>query len=62
MKPKVLMLVIDNKMGGIKSTVDAIRTSQLTEKFEFIVSQTDTVKQIFSSLQPSVIIFKTACN
>lgn len=62
MKPKVLMLVSDNKMGGIKSTLDALGTSELTEKFEFIVSQTDTAKQILSSFKPSVIIFKTACN
>lgn len=62
MKHKVLILVSDKKMGGIKSTIDALVTSHLTEKFEFIVSPTDTAKQILSSLQPSVLIFNTACN
>jgi len=59
MKPKVLQLVGDNKMGGVKTVVDNLASSCLAAKFEFVTLSVDEVT--LWQMQADVIIVHFAC-
>ncbi len=61
MKPKILLLLGDTKIGGIKSSVDSLVSSRLSEQFEFINLTLDAAKPAIKSLKADVIIVKYSC-
>ncbi|QIR37967.1 glycosyltransferase family 4 protein [Tolypothrix sp. PCC 7910] len=56
MKEKILILVENYNLGGVKSTVDALIHSELKDKFEFKVL---SIKEIdfIKNFQPKIILF-----
>ncbi|MBD2105160.1 glycosyltransferase family 4 protein [Leptolyngbya sp. FACHB-261] len=62
MKPKILHLLGDDKMGGVKSTVENLKNSRLAEQFEFSTSPIETARAAISNLKPDLILCHQACN
>jgi glycosyltransferase involved in cell wall biosynthesis len=62
MKPKVIHLLDDSRIGGITNTLGNLVTSHLAEEFEFIVSAIDARKPIFYGLKADIIIIHYSCN
>lgn len=62
MKKKVLRVLDDQKIGGIKSTLEGFRISHLNDKFEFIVLPMHEAKSIVPELKPDIVIFHNACS
>lgn len=62
MKPKVLQLLGDNEMGGIKSALNSLINSQLSEQFEFITYTLAESKPILHTLQADITILHHACS
>lgn len=62
MKPKILQVVGDNQMGGIKSTLDGLVNSYLSTEFEFSVLPLNSNKSIFKCLylKPDIIMCSQA--
>ena len=66
MKPRILSLLSDERMGGVKTSLSSLMSSRLNEKFEFAIAP---LKRAIASLrifqtnnQPDIIIVHDACS
>ncbi|MBD2188642.1 glycosyltransferase [Pseudanabaena mucicola] len=61
-KPKILHLLSDRNVGGIKSTSSSLTNSQLKDKFEFLfLSETEALASL-AEIKPDVIIWHDPCS
>ncbi|MDX2257223.1 MAG: glycosyltransferase family 4 protein [Pseudanabaenaceae cyanobacterium bins.39] len=60
--PKILHLLSDRNVGGIKSTSGSLTNSRLKEKFEFLfLTESEALKNL-SQIKPDVVIWHDPCN
>jgi glycosyltransferase involved in cell wall biosynthesis len=62
MKPKILNLLSDERMGGVKTSLNSLMNSRLQEKFEFAIAPLNRAKASIKNLQPEIIIVHDACS
>ncbi|TYQ26711.1 glycosyltransferase [Pseudanabaena sp. UWO311] len=61
-KPKVIHLLSDRNVGGIKSTSSSLTNSRLKEKFEFLfLSESEALAKL-SEIKPDVVIWHDPCS
>lgn len=60
MKPKILHLISDTKMGGIMSALKNLTTSYLKDKWDFVIGSSEKLSESKSSFQ--AIIVHDSCN
>ncbi len=60
MKPKILLLLNDKKMGGVKSILNSLVNSRLVDKFDFKILSINAYRSIFKNWQADVIIVNDA--
>jgi len=62
MKPKILNLLSDERMGGVKTSLNSLMNSRLQEKFEFAIAPLNRARASIKTLQPEIIIVHDACS
>ncbi|MBD2175767.1 glycosyltransferase family 4 protein [Pseudanabaena sp. FACHB-1998] len=62
MKLKILNLLSDERMGGVKTSLNSLANSHLQEKFEFAIAPFNRVKASIKNLKPDIIIVHDACS
>jgi glycosyltransferase involved in cell wall biosynthesis len=62
MKPKILNLLSDERMGGVKTSLNSLMNSRLQEKFEFPIAPLNRTRASIKNLQPAIIIVHDACS
>jgi len=62
MKAKILNLLSDERMGGVKTSLGSWMTSRLQEQFEFEIAPLRRAKVSISKWQPDVVIAHDACS
>jgi glycosyltransferase involved in cell wall biosynthesis len=62
MKPKILNLLSDERMGGVKTSLNSLMNSRLQEKFEFAIAPLNRARPSIKNLQPEIIIVHDACS
>jgi len=61
-KPKILHLLSDRNVGGIKSTSGSLTNSRLKEEFEFLfLTESEALKNL-STIKPDVVIWHDPCS
>ena len=61
-KPKIIHVLSDRNVGGIKSTSSSLVSSRLQDEFEFLfLTATEAAAQI-RIVQPAVTIWHDPCN
>jgi glycosyltransferase involved in cell wall biosynthesis len=61
-KPKIIHLLSDRNVGGIKSTSSSLTNSRLKEKFEFLfLSESEALAKL-SEIKPDVVIWHDPCS
>lgn len=62
MKAKILNLLSDERMGGVKTSLGSLMTSRLQEQFDFAIAPLRRVKASLHNWQPDIIIVHDACS
>ena len=62
MKVKVLKLLSDRNLGGVKKTMEGLINSSLGEKFEFLTANVSESESALRSLKPEITIFHDPCS
>ena len=62
MKPRILSLLSDERMGGVKTSLSSLMSSRLNEKFEFAVAPLKREIASLRNFQPDIIIVHDACS
>jgi len=61
-KPKILHLLSDSNIGGIKSTSTSLTNSTLKEQFEFLFLTESQAISSLSKIKPDVIVWHDPCS
>ncbi|GBO54644.1 glycosyltransferase [Pseudanabaena sp. lw0831] len=61
-KPKIIHLLSDRNIGGIKSSSSSLTNSRLREKFEFLFLSEREVLAKLSELKPDIVIWHDPCS
>jgi len=61
-KPKILHLLSDRNIGGIKSTTTSLTNSSLNEQFEFLFLTESEAISSLSEIKPDVIVWHDPCS
>ncbi len=62
MKAKILNLLSDERMGGVKTSLDSLMTSRLEEQFEFAIAPLSLANANLRAWQPDIVIVHDACS
>jgi glycosyltransferase involved in cell wall biosynthesis len=61
-KPKILHLLSDERMGGVKTSLNSLINSRLAEKYEFAIAPLRSAKKNMRNWSPNIIIIHDACS
>ncbi len=62
MKAKIINLISDERMGGIKTSLSSLMDSRLKERFEFAIASLHRAKASIRNFQPDIILVHDACS
>jgi len=61
-KTRILFLLSDERMGGVKTSLHSLIDSRLAEQFEFAIAPLTSAKASLSNWHPQIIIVHDACS
>jgi len=61
MKPKILKLLSDRRIGGVNKTMEGLMNSRLVEQFDFAVANVSETKSALRTHSPDIVIFHDPC-
>lgn len=61
MKPRILKLLSDRRVGGVNKTMEGLMNSRLGEQFDFLAAMVSESKSALRTLSPDIVIFHDPC-
>ncbi|BBC25732.1 glycosyltransferase family 4 protein [Pseudanabaena sp. ABRG5-3] len=62
MKAKIINLISDERMGGVKTSLSSLMASRLKEQFELVIAPLHRAKASIRNFQPDIIFVHDACS